>query len=239
MKIEICGKSYQISTKQESSVNLLTTLFQIKNTQNRALAFRSGCKSGICGSCALRVNGMEKLACKTSINDGDIVEPLANSIVVKDLIVDVKNQDIFLKQAKAFLSKHSDSSISKEDEKKIDIETNCILCNSCFSSCPVYSVNENFIGPFALTRNFRYVEDTKEEEIKDKIDAIQTNGVWDCTLCGNCNMVCPSRIDIKGDIEKLRNKSALFGYNNPNIGTGFDSSIEFGAQDFGFNPNGF
>lgn len=239
MKIEICGKPYQISNKPESSVNLLTTLFQIKKTQNRTLAFRSGCKSGVCGCCAVRVNGIEKLACKTTIQDGDIVEPLNNSIILKDLIVDLNNQDQFLKQAKAFLSKGSKNTISKEDEKKIDIETNCILCNSCFSSCPVYTVNENFIGPFALTRNYRYVEDKKEEEIDNKIASIQENGVWDCTLCGNCNMVCPSRIDIKGDIEKLRNKSAQFGYNNPNMGTGFDSGINFETQDFGFNPNGF
>ena len=65
-------------------------------------------------------------------------------------------------------------------------------------------------------------------------DAVQNNGIWDCTLCGNCNIVCPSHIDIKGDIEKLRNKSAQFGYNNPNINMGFDTSL-----NFGFDPNGF
>jgi len=235
MKIEICGKSYHITTQNKSHITLLSSLFQIKKTQNRTLAFRSGCKSGVCGSCAVKINGVEKLACKTIINDNDIVEPLSNSIVLKDLVVDINNQDKFLKQSKAFLSKRSTISISKEDEKKIDIETNCVLCSSCFSSCPIYSVNDNFIGPFALARTFRYVEDTKEQDVKEKIDAIQTNGVWDCTLCGNCNMVCPAQIDIKGDIEKLRNKSAQFGYNNPNMGMG----VDFGTQDFGFNPNGF
>ena len=72
----------------------------------------------------------------------------------------------------------------------------------------------------------------KESEIEAKLAAVQNNGIWDCTLCGNCNMVCPSIINIKGSIEKLRNKSAQFGYNNPNMNSGFDIS-------FGFNPNGF
>ena len=98
----------------------------------------------------------------------------------------------------------------------------------------LFCINENFVGPFALARNYRYVEDAKENNIDKKIEAIQKDGIWDCTLCGNCNMVCPSKIDIKGDIEKLRNKSAQFGYNNPNINIGFDSNL-----DFGFNPNGF
>lgn len=239
MKIDICGVTYELTTKQDESLNLLSTLFTIKHSQNRALAFRSGCKSGVCGSCAVRVNGVETLACKTKIKDGDIVEPLNNSKIIKDLVVDMQNQDKFLKESKAYLETKSETTITKDDEKIIDIETNCILCNSCLSSCPVYTVNENFLGPFALTRNYRYVNDTKESSVDTKIEAVQTNGVWDCTLCGNCNMVCPAKIDIKGDIEKLRNKSAQFGYNNPNLSMGFDTGFDLGNQDFGFNPNGF
>jgi len=235
MKITICGKVYNITNETQSPFTLLSSLFQIKEMQNRTLAFRSGCKSGVCGSCAVKVNGVEKLACKTMIQEGDVIEPLNNSRVLKDLIVDINNQDTFLKQSKAFLHKRSSLQPSKEDEKKIDNETNCILCNSCLSSCPVYTVNNNFIGPFALARNFRYIQDSKEQEVQTKIDAIQGDGVWDCTLCGNCNIVCPAKIDIKGDIEKLRNKSAQFGYNNPNMSIG----LNFNTQDFGFNPNGF
>jgi len=67
-------------------------------------------------------------------------------------------------------------------KKIIDIQSNCILCHSCFSSCPVYEVNPDFLGPFALTRAFRYINDKKESDVKEHIDSIQTNGVWDCTL---------------------------------------------------------
>lgn len=232
MKITICNIPYTLSEMR--SKNLLNTLFTIKQKHNRSLAFRSGCKSGVCGSCAVRVNGVEKLACNTTFKDGDIIEPLNNSKVIKDLVVDIQNQEQFLKKSHAFLDTLSNTTVTKNDEKNIDSESNCILCSSCFSSCPVYTINKNFIGPFALTRTYRYINDVKEEEITTKLKNIQTDGIWDCTLCGNCNVVCPSNIDIKGDIEKLRNKSAQFGYNNPNMNMGFDTNF-----DYGFNPNGF
>ena len=227
MQVNICNKTYLIEEKID---NLLSVLVHLKQTQNNSLAFKSGCKSGVCGSCAVVVNGQEKLACKTTIKNEDIVTPLKNSEVIKDLVVNSSYQSKFLKKALAQLQNLSEESVTIEDEKKIDKESNCLLCNSCFSSCPVYEVNKNFLGPFALTRAFRYVEDKKEENKKTIVDAIQENGVWDCTLCGNCNMVCPSLIDIKSDIMNLQNKSVQYGHSNPN----FQAS-----PSFGFNPNGF
>lgn len=230
MNIKVCEKDYDIDEKVN---NLLDTLFFIKKHMNHSLAFRSGCRSGVCGSCAVKVNGVETLSCKTKIKQDDVVEPLSNCEVIKDLIVDIDYQEKFLKTSKSFLENKNDVEITIKDEKLIDIESNCILCRSCFSSCPVYSINENFLGPFALTRVYRYVNDKKESDIKNKIEAVQTNGIWDCTLCGNCNMVCPEHINIKDDILQLRNKSAMLGYNDPNINS-FNNSF-----DFGFNPNGF
>ncbi len=232
MNINICDRSYNIENKVD---NLLSVLFSIKESSNSSLAFRSGCRSGVCGSCAVVVNGVEKLACKTTIKNNDIITPLKNSKVLKDLVTDLSKQDIFLMNAKAYLEDKSDIVITIVDEKKIDVSSNCILCNSCFSSCPVYEVNPDFIGPFALARALRYVNDKKENNIKDKIDAIQINGIWDCTLCGNCSMICPAHIDIKNDIMQLRNKSAQFGYNDPNMNN-FNDDF---SVDFGFNPNGF
>ncbi len=233
MKITICKNDYNIEKKVD---NLLSVLVHVKSTTNNSLAFRSGCKSGICGSCAVTVNGVEKLACKTIIKDGDIVEPLKNSDVVKDLVVDISNQEKLLKKANAQLQKASEDINTVQDILKIDKESNCILCSSCYSSCPVYEVNKEFTGPFALVRAYRYIEDKKEADKKSIIDSIVDNGVFSCTLCGNCNMVCPSFIDIKTDIMNLQNKSVQYGHSNPNLMGGFDFQ---GNQDFGFNPNGF
>ncbi|MEA3290311.1 MAG: 2Fe-2S iron-sulfur cluster-binding protein [Campylobacterota bacterium] len=236
MKLKICDKQYDIETKVD---NLLTALTLVKQQQNSSLAFRSGCRSGVCGSCAVTVNGIEKLACKSSINSGDHIQPLKNSKVIKDLIVDLSNQEQFLSQTKTYLSDKNKEEITIADEKKIDVESNCILCQSCFSACPVYEVNKDFIAPFAQIRAFRYINDKKESEQKTKIDALQTNAIWSCTLCGNCNMVCPSHIDLKGGIMQLRNKSVQFGYTDPNM-TSFDGGLDFqNTTSFGFDPNGF
>ncbi len=212
---------------------LLNQLIEIKKDIDSSLGFRCGCKSGVCGSCAVKVNGVERLACKTKIKDGDLIEPIKNTKVIKDLIVDLSYESDRLKSSKAFLEEYQLNEITKKDEKLIDIQSNCILCQSCYSSCPIYDVNENFIGPYALTRTLRYVNDKKENNIKDKLDTIQQNGIWDCTLCGNCTMVCPQHIDPKMDIINLRNISAQHGYSDPNM-MNFNNNM-----DIGFNPNGF
>ena len=138
------------------------------------------------------------------------------------------------------LSIDTDNDINKvaqEDVKKIDLQSNCILCNSCYSSCPVYEVNKEFLGPFALTRAIRYVNDKKLVNKATILDSIQTNGIWDCTLCSACTLVCPQGIDPKADIMQLQNISVQNGYLNP-----YTQNLDFNSfeVDFGgFNPNGF
>lgn len=234
MEINVCNKKYTI---EQNVNNILQALDFIKTKLNRSLAYRSGCKSGVCGSCAIRVNGVERLACKTNIKDGDTVEPLKNSTIIKDLVIDNEQRENILKKIDGSIKHKSAIEISTKDQQKIDKETNCILCGSCYSVCPVFEVNKEFIGPFALVKSYRYIEDKKESDIVSKIEAIQDKGVWDCTLCGGCDMVCPAHIPIKNNIMQLQNKSVMLGYNNPNIAnyeSGFDTTV-----DFGFNPNQF
>ena len=215
---------------------VLDALIDIKEHQDSSLTFRCGCSSGVCGSCAIRVNGVEKLACKTTIKEDDLIEPLKYSKVIKDLVIDLSYEKEVLTRPKAYLQDFAKEVITQKDEKAIDRQSNCILCQSCYSSCPVFEVNKDFLGPYALTRVLRYLDDKREHEIKEKIDLIQKNGVWDCTLCGNCTMVCPQYIDPKMDIMNLRTKSFKYGYTDPNA-MSFDSFG--GGSDFGFNPNGF
>jgi fumarate reductase iron-sulfur subunit len=233
-KLTICNQQYEF---EKDGSNLLDILIDIKENQNNKLAFRYGCKSGICGSCSVRVNSVEQLACMCKISNNDIVEPLKNLTIIRDLVVDESNIKSKLTQAKANMEEKSSHNITQEDVEKIDIQSNCILCNSCYSSCPIYEVNEDFIGPFALTRSYRYIEDKKESNIKSKLDAIQINGIWDCTLCGACSLVCPQNIDIKNDIMLLQNISIQNSYENPK----FSQNDDFNSfsDDFGFNPNQF
>ncbi len=214
---------------------LLEILTNIKTRQDATLTFASGCRSSICGSCAMRVNGTEVLACTYKPKEGDTIEPLRNMPVIRDLVVDAEKAQKFNGISRAWSSENSANiAVTPQNEKNNELQSDCILCGSCYSACPVYAVNENFIGPFALTRSWRYVTDVREQNVQEKIEAIQSNGIWDCTLCNECVPVCPQGIAPKQDIMMLRSKSGMMGFMDPNIGGGFDTGSfpDFGAPAF-------
>jgi len=214
-------------------VTLLSVLNEIKTKQDASLTYASGCRSCVCGSCAVRVNGTEVLACAYKPHDGDVVEPLRNMPVIRDLVVDNERALNFNTVARAWSSKNSDNiSVTPENEKVNEIQSDCILCGSCYSACPVYAVNGDFIGPFALTRSWRYVSDVREQDTQEKIEAIQSNGIWDCTLCNECVPVCPQGIAPKQDIQMLQSKSGTLGLMDPGMGGGFGGGLDFGGPVF-------
>jgi fumarate reductase iron-sulfur subunit len=225
MKINIKRDSVVEYDIDAGGSTLLELLNRIKIELDPSLSYSSGCRSSVCGSCAVRANGREVLACAYHAKEGDLIEPLKNSEVIRDLVVDMDKAYGFNAKAKAWQSSITENMLlSHEDEKRNELQSDCILCGSCYSACPVYAVNGEFLGPFALTRVWRYVSDKREQNPKEKIDVIQTNGVWDCTLCNECTLVCPQEISSKADIEKLRARSAMFGYSDPsfaNFGSGF------------------
>jgi len=227
MKIKIKREIFVEYECNLKDATLLEVLNHIKTTQDATLTFASGCRSSVCGSCSMRVNGREVLACTYKVQDSDEVTPLKNLPIIRDLVVDMNKSYSFNKASKTWLSSDAkDVSISQEDEKRNEIQSDCILCGSCYSACPVYAINSEFKGPFALTRVFKYVSDKREINEKEKIDVIQTNGIWDCTLCSECTMVCPQGISSKSDIEKLRMKSSVHGYMDPNFAS-FGGGLSF------------
>ena len=228
------NKVYQYDIKED---NLLKALYEIKINIDSTLTFRCGCKSGVCGSCAIKVNGVEKLACKTKIKDSDLIEPINNSTIIKDLVADVSHETFLIKKTKSFIEENQVVNISQKDIKIIDLQSNCILCNACYSSCPVYEVNKEFLGPFALTRALRYINEKKNASGANIVSNIQANGIWDCTLCSACTLVCPQGIDPKADIMQLQNISVQNGYSNPYTQT-MDFGMDFIDDFSGFNPNG-
>jgi fumarate reductase iron-sulfur subunit len=240
MKIKIARYMSEAQTKEFTieyeielvDATLLEVLNEIKTKQDTTLSYSSGCRSSICGSCSMRVNGREVLACAYKVKDGDFIEPMNNSAVIRDLVVDMHRAYEFNAKAKAWQSSIKNTlNLTKENQMINELQSDCILCGSCYSVCPVYTVNKEFLGPFALTRVWRYVSDKREDEPKEKIDVIQTNGIWDCTLCNECTLVCPQEISSKADIEKLRSRSVAAGYNDPSFassfGTSFDGSPSF------------
>lgn len=217
------ANSYQYYTLPAGEIPLLSALTYIKETQDATLTFSAGCRASVCGTCAVRVNGREELACAYKVKPGDIIEPLQYHPVLRDLKVDKNRAKETLKKGTTWLQQFRKASLDHKDEKHTEKQTDCILCDSCYSACPVFAVNPDFLGPFALTRTYRYSEDKREGDAKAIIDNIQTNGIWDCTLCGECTAVCPKGIDPKMDITMLRGTSTQYGYSDPNF-----SSMNFG-----------
>ena len=223
--------SYEIALDNPT---LLEGLNYIKTKLDTSLSFSAGCRSGVCGSCAVRVNGREELACAYKLFDGDLIEPLKNLPVMRDLIVDAEKMLKFNTVAKAWSSKNTGvQKVSAKAAEVNELQSDCILCGACFSACPVYEANENFIGPFALTRSWRYVSDSREQDAQEKIEAIQSNGIWDCTLCNECVPVCPQGIAPKQDISMLRSKSGIMGFMDPS----FSSGMSFGSPSFDGTPD--
>ena len=219
----------QRGTEQESfevpseNKTLLKALYHIKNNVDNSLTFSSNCRSGVCGTCAMRVNGKEVLACSYQVQDGDLVEPLKYHEVERDLKVNKEKARETLKQSTAWLQASQEAEMTQANVHVTEKQTDCILCDSCYSACPVLEVNPDFIGPFALTRVHRYTSDAREADIATTVANVQSNGIWDCTLCGECTAVCPQGIDPKMDIMMLRGTAARLGYSDPN----------YQAMDFG------
>jgi len=163
---------------------LLEGLEYIKKSKDRTLTYSFMCRSGVCGSCAVRVNGKEELACEYRPQDGDLVEPLSVLHCIRDLVVDFAPSLQTLHRAKSYPIKMHPG-MSEEQERLIERQSDCILCHSCYSSCPVYETNGSFLGPFALSRSYRYLVDAREEEKKEHIDAIVKDGIWDWDMVTN------------------------------------------------------
>jgi len=228
--------TYQSYSLPAGEIPLLSALVYIKETQDATLTFSAGCRASVCGTCAVRVNDREELACSYKVKPGDIIEPLQYHPVLRDLKVDKNKAQETLRRGTTWLQQFKESPLSHEDEKHTEKQTDCILCDSCYSACPVFAVNPDFLGPFALTRAYRYTEDKREGNAKTIIDNIQNNGIWDCTLCGECTAVCPKNIDPKMDITMLRSTSLQYGHSDPSFATQSFGTPDFGSG-FGFDPN--
>jgi len=203
----------------------------IRDEIDSSFTYSSGCKSGICGICSVRVNGKEMLSCSYIPKDNDLIEPLNYVETMKDLKVDLNKIIDTIRLPKAYLDNQNENIPTRDDTEKIILQSKCILCASCYSSCPVIEINKKFLGPFVLTKVYQSYMDVRESNKKEKLQLIQENGIWDCTLCGNCAVVCPQGIMSDMDIKNLQMISVQNGFiNNKQDNT-------FSQDGFGFNPN--
>ncbi|MEM3550842.1 MAG: succinate dehydrogenase iron-sulfur subunit [Candidatus Bathyarchaeia archaeon] len=192
---------------------ILDVLNYIKDNLDETLTFRHSCRMGICGSCGVNVNGKPMLACYTQVLDlkADTltIEPLSNMPIIKDLVVDIqpffqtfrKIKTTLIKPEEAF-KKYGEFYQSPDELKKYWDLTLCTKCSICFSACPA-AIDERFLGPSTLTTNYRFIADSRDEGLDERVKTVSEN-IWLCTSCNSCSLFCPKQVNCSDSITENR-----------------------------------
>jgi succinate dehydrogenase/fumarate reductase iron-sulfur protein len=206
----------------EDRATVLDALFHILRDQDRSLAFRCACRAAMCGSCAMVINGSERLACKTPLASVTRpgrpvrVEPLRHLPVVKDLVVDM--DDFFQKYAavepRVLIDpevRSEPAAIRADDPRRGEIGEglDCITCGACYSACPMVAVDPDYLGPAQLLRAFNVLSDEREGPLaKQRGEQVYgAHGVWRCHGIGECTRVCPKGLDPSLAIRRLKRRA--------------------------------
>ena len=223
-------QDYPVSVADNATV--LDALIQVREQDDGTLSLRCSCRSSICGSCAVRINGHGALACKTSAadamnSDGVInVEPAGVLGVVKDLVV---NFDAFwqkIRQVQPYLQPQgpepeAEYIASNESMLHLSGVTACIMCGACVSDCTVLEVDPTFLGPAALAKAYRFTADPRDGDANGishgRLQQLnEATGMWDCTRCNECVQVCPKGVAPMDRIMALREQAIEIGLGNTN-----------------------
>ncbi|CAB4953485.1 unannotated protein [freshwater metagenome] len=193
---------------------VLDALHKIKWEQDGSLTFRRSCAHGVCGSDAMRINGRNRLACKTLIKDLDMtkpiyVEPIKGLTVEKDLVVDMNPFYEAYRAVKPFLiasdKPEKERIQSPEDRERFEDTTKCILCAACTSSCPVFWTDGQYFGPAAIVNAHRFIFDSRDEGAEVRLDILNDKeGVWRCRTTFNCTEACPRGIEVTKAIAEVK-----------------------------------
>ena len=185
---------------------VLDALIKIKNEMDSTLTFRRSCREGICGSCAMNIDGTNTLACIKATADvkGTVkVYPLPHMPVVKDLVPDLTNFYAQYASIKPWLQARTppppdrERLQTKEDQELIDEPSACILCACCSTSCPSYWWNsDRYLGPAALLQAYRWIVDSRDEATGERLDALEDPfRLYRCHTIMNCTRTCPKELN--------------------------------------------
>ncbi|MCP3766609.1 MULTISPECIES: succinate dehydrogenase iron-sulfur subunit [Streptomyces] len=211
---EATWEDFQIEIDPKERV--LDALHKIKWELDGTLTFRRSCAHGICGSDAMRINGKNRLACKTLIKDLNpekpiTVEAIKGLTVLKDLIVDMEPFFQAYRDVMPFLiTKETNEPTrerlqSAEDRERFDDTTKCILCAACTSSCPVFWNDGQYFGPAAIVNAHRFIFDSRDEAGEQRLEVLNDrDGVWRCRTTFNCTDACPRGIEVTKAIAEVK-----------------------------------
>ncbi len=186
---------------------VLDALEYAKAEVDGTISFRRSCRSAICGSCSMNINGVTGLACKTPINtvlrkDNSVkIDPMPNFEPMKDMVVHMDPFWDKYSRLKPYLQPvdrdedhERERRVSPEDMKKLVAVANCVMCATCYALCPVVSVDPSFSGPAAISYAYRFIEDTRDSKKNERLAQISDDYLWLCAHCYACSF-CPKHVD--------------------------------------------
>ena len=186
------------------NLTVLEGLFYIQENLDPSVSFRYCCRASVCGSCAMYINGAYRLACQTNVKHLEVdeitVAPMPHLSVIKDMVVDM--DDFFAKYEyimpwliRSSPDPEKEILQSPEERKNIDMPVDCVLCGSCYSSCPSAWGEENYIGPAALLKAYRFEVDSRDEANRERMPRWDNErGVYRCHTIMNCVEACPKEL---------------------------------------------
>jgi succinate dehydrogenase / fumarate reductase iron-sulfur subunit len=235
-------EDYNMEVTSEEVV--LDILNRIKWDHDGSFSYRRSCRHGICGACAIKVNGRSTLACKESMNDmvelfGNelVIEPLSKKRAVKDMIIDKgdfwEKHDSIHPYLISDVEEHPEHEhiVTPEEAEVLNDADLCIQCGACHYACPVVEINEDFFGPAAFAKAYRFEADVRDDAHVARLNELQAEkqGVWDCVKCFECAEVCPKDVNPIEKITKLHQMLFQEGVAKSNVATrhavGFKHSI--------------
>jgi len=200
--------------KAEPTDRVLDLLEYIKGNFDGSLSFRRSCAHGICGSCGMRINGRNRLACKMLVKDiGSTkvtIEPMLGLRVIKDLIVDM---DPFFEHYRSVMPyfvndeppPKKERLQSPEERERFDDTTKCILCGCCTTSCPSFWAGEKYVGPAAIVNAHRFIFDSRDRAGAERLQLLNDQfGVYRCHTIFNCTDACPREIQVTKAIGEVK-----------------------------------
>ena len=193
---------------------VLDVLIKIKNEIDSTLTFRRSCREGICGSCAMNIDGVNTLACLKPVEGVGTVKiyPLPHMPVVKDLVPDLTNFYMQYASIKPWLEARTppppdrERLQSKEDQEKINDPSACILCACCSTACPSYWWNsDRYLGPAALLQAYRWIVDSRDESTGERLDSLEDPfRLYRCHTILNCTQACPKDLNPAKAITEIK-----------------------------------
>jgi fumarate reductase iron-sulfur subunit len=207
-------QSYEIPFRKDWVI--LDALNYIKDNIDGTLSYRWSCRMGVCGSCGMMVNGTPVLTCATFLEKclpGPIrVEPLKNFPVVRDLVIEMSDFMQKLKRVNPWIIREEEKPLSDGEYLQTPAQLTdykqysmCINCMLCYAACPIYGLEPGFIGPAAIALAQRYNYDNRDQGKKRRLEVLsQDEGMWACTLVGECSVVCPKDVDPAGAIQRYK-----------------------------------